>query len=124
MRARIEPDTREHVQNVVECAPLGHTITRYGCSSGLPRMIAPTYSRGSCLVDAVSMAARASATLPSFALSSSVIRPPAFLPRTCLPRRNSSVSGSGGGAEAGTVVATNTPECAPLGAALSEGEGF
>src|SRR5262245_24955703 len=66
----------------------------------------PIHSRGSALVEACSMAARARATSPYLATSSREISPPAFLPNTALPRRNSSASSSAGvGGCVGAVAA-------------------
>jgi hypothetical protein len=49
------------------------------------RMAPATYSAGFSFVDAVSITARASATLPPFAAFSFASCPPAFLPKSALP---------------------------------------
>jgi hypothetical protein len=80
-RARVSQIGGTGSQPFARCAPASD-----------PRMQAAMYSRGSCFVEAVSIAALASAMLPAFALIRFLMSPPALSPRTSLPRWKRSAS--------------------------------
>lgn len=75
---------------------------------GPSRQQAAMYSTAFCFVDAVSMAARAKATFLPFAFKSLAMRAPESFPRTSLPLKKYSFSGTAGSSGAALAVASSS----------------